>query len=424
MDRKLEKKIFTPKRIAWTTLSTAFFVLVFYTLLFGDRSSKLNVDTERITVSEVSEGPFLEYIVLPGNVIPITTIYLTAIEGGRVMDKFMEAGRYVEQGEPILQLENTNLMLEIMQREQAFTETENRVRQTTLQVTQNSIQVQQDLIDMDYRLRQNKTNYDRQKKLLEKNATSLQEYENAKYDYEYFIRRKELAIEKNRIDSLYKVQELTQMVSSLSTLRDNLEFVRRKLDNLTVRATVSGNLTALNAELGETKTMGEGIGQIDVLDGFKIQCNPDEHYITRIPPNVALQGSFTLPNSSEVYYCKVSKVFPQVLGGAFRIWLQFEGRKPPGVRNGQTIRVSLELGSPLQALLLSKGGFYSSTGGQWVYVIDSSGDFAIKRRIKIGRMNPQVFEVLEGLEPGERVITSSYDNFGDIDKLILKDNSN
>jgi len=421
MDRKLEKKRFTPKRIAYIAVGTLFFVTVFYNLLFGDRSSKLNVDTERITISTVSHGPFVESITLPGNVIPKQSVRLTAEEGGRVVERYMLAGKTVEEGEAILKLENTNLMIDIMQREAQYTETSNRVRQTELQVEQNSILVQQDLIDMNFRLRQAKREFERQAALLEKNATSQQLYEDAKYNYEYYENRKHLAIEKNRIDSLYRESQLKQMRQSLERLEENLVFVQKKLENLVVRAPVTGFLTALNAELGETKQRGEEVGQVDVLSGFKIECNPDEYYLARISGE--LKGSFTLPNSDIQYFCRLERVFPQVLNGAFRIWLMFD-EEPPGIRNGQTIRVNLELGSPLEAILLPKGGFYSSTGGQWVYVVDSSGDFAVKRRVRIGRQNPQMFEVLEGLEPGERVITSSYDNFGDNDKLILQNQNN
>jgi len=418
MDRQLKKRRFTLKKIAWILTVSAFLTIVLYSFLFGDRSSKLNVDFGKLTTATVTRGPFLDYITLTGHVVPIVTVYLTAVEGGRVEEKYLDAGEFVEKGEPILKLENTNLMMEIMRRESEFTDQQNRLRQTKLSIDQNTVRTQQEIVNTDYNLRQSQREFERQKELLEKSATSQQEDENAKYNYEYYKKRKQLAQESLTIDSTYREHELKQMEESLKNMQRNLDFVRKKLENLTIKATVSGHLTALDAELGESKSSGQLLGQIDVLDGFKIRCTPDEHYLLRIM--TGLKGTFKLTNSPEEYTCTIGKIYPKVVGGSFMIDLFFTGKEPERIRNGQTIRVHLELGDPLEALLLPRGGFWSSTGGQYVYVIDKSGDFAVKRQVKIGRYNPDNFEVLEGLEEGERVIISSYDNFGDIDKLILK----
>jgi len=416
MDRKIEKKKWPPKKIAVYSVSFLFVFLIVYNLVFGDRSSKLNVEAQKITISSVSTGPFQEYIPVTGAVIPIRTIYLDGIEGGRVSKKFVEAGTMVQAGDPLLELENTNLLLDIMRREAELFEASNNLRNTRLAMEQNKLQLQGDLIDMEYQKRRLKRAYLRNKKLLANNLISKEEFEQSRDEYEYNDKRGNLAVQSYKQDSLFRNVQIKQLEASLLRMQKNLEVASMKLENLVIKAPIGGHLTSLNAEIGESKIQGERLGQVDVLDGFKVRAGIDEHYLPRIA--AGQQGEFDF--AGDTYDLNIRKVFPEINNGRFDVDLEFESREPNGIRRGQTVHIRLELGDLSKATLLPRGGFYQKTGGQWVYVLDESGDFATKRRIRLGRQNPQMFEVLEGLNTGEQVITSSYDNFGDNDKLVLK----
>jgi len=390
---------------------------VIYGALFSDSSSKLNVEEEKITISTVTKGPFQEFIPVTGNVLPRTTIYLDAVEGGRVEKIFIEAGSMVKKGDKILQLGNTNLLLDIMFREAQFFEQSNNLRNTRLLMEQNRLNLRQRLVEQDYQLERLKRQYDRSSELFKRSLISQQEFEQTQSDYDYYRKQKELATESFRQDSLFREIQIQQLESSLKRMQDNLSVVKQKLDNLTIMAPIDGQLTSLNAEnIGESKNPGERLGQIDVLDGFKVRAGIDEHYLPRISRD--LTGEFDFAGST--YQLITKKVFPEVRDGRFDVDLEFVGDQPRGIRRGQTLQIRLQLGDLSEAVLLARGGFYQKTGGQWVYVVEDDGTVASKRPIRLGRQNPQVFEVLEGLEPGERVVTSSYDTFGDIDKLILK----
>jgi len=418
MDRQIKKKKWTLKRIAWMTAGAAVLFFIVYYIFFGDHSSKLNVRTERITISTVREDLFQEFIPVTGNVIPINTVYLDAIEGGIVEKRFLEAGTYVEKGDKILRLRNTNLLLDIMYREAELFQQSNNLRNTQLAMAQNQLQLRAQILDLDYQIRTQKRNYERYKELFEKNLVAEQEYQDAKDRYDYLVRNRELSLLRHQQDSLFQITQIQQIEASLERMRNNLALASENLENLTLKAPISGQLTALNAEIGESKTRGERLGQIDVLDGFKVRVRIDEHYIARIDPGQ--KGKFTFDNQE--YTLSITKVYPEVLNGRFEVDMEFDSEEPEGIRRGQTLHIRLELGNLSEAILLSAGGFYQKTGGQWVYVVDESGEFAYKRDIRLGRQNPEAYEVLEGLEPGEKVITSSYDSYGDVDKLILKTN--
>jgi len=416
MDRKIEKKKWTPKKIIGISAGVIIVGFIIYTIFFGDHSSKLNVREERITISTVTKGPFQEFIPVTGTVIPIKTIYLDAMEGGRVDKKFVEAGTYVNKGDKILQLGNTNLLMDIMYREAELFQQSNNLRNTRLAMQQNTLALKAQLLEVNYQIQQQKRVYDKQTELYKKNLVSEQEWEEARDRYDYLIKNRELTLLSHKQDSIFQETQISQLEMGLKRMEANLEIVKQNLENLTVKAPVTGQLTSLNAEIGESKTRGQRLGQIDVLDGFKIRVRVDEYYLARI--DIGQKGEFSF--AGETYQMAIDKIYPEVLNGRFEVDMLFEGEEPDGIRRGQTVHIRLELGDLSEAILLAKGGFYQKTGGQWVYVIDPSGDFAVKRDIRIGRMNPEVFEVLEGLEPGERVITSSYDSYGDIDKLILK----
>ncbi len=416
MDRQIQKKKWPPKKIAMVGGGGLFFCFVIYSFIFGDSSSKLNVETEKITIAAVERGPFQEFIPVTGSVLPIKTIYIDAIEGGRVETKFIEAGAFVKEGDKILQLTNTNLLLDIMFREAQFFEQSNNLRNTRLLMEQSRLNLRQQLNDQEYQVQRLKRLNERAAELRQKNLISQQEFEQTRDEYDYRRRQKELAIESFKQDSLFRQVQVEQLETSLKRMQANLDVTKQRLESMIIRAPVTGQLTSLNAEIGESKAQGQRLGQVDILDGFKVRAGIDEHYLARI--NLGQTGEFDF--AGQTYVLITKKVFPEIRDGRFDVDLEFQGKEPDGIRRGQTLHIRLELGDLSEATLLSRGGFYQKTGGQWVYVLDGSGDFATKRNIKLGRQNPQVFEVLEGLETGERVITSSYDSFGDIDKLILK----
>lgn len=416
MDRKIEKKNWPPKKIAIFAGGGLLFIFVFYTFLFGDTSSKLNVEVEKITLAKVTKGPFQEFIPVTGNVLPIKTIYLDAMEGGRVERLFVEEGTVVKEGEELLKLTNTNLQMDVMFREAQLFEQINNLRNTRLAFEQNRIRNKGDLIDLEYQIGRWKRNYDIQKGLLSQNLTSQQEYEQARDEYQYAVNRRDLLIESMHSDSILRATQMQSLEASIQHMQTNLNVIKENLANLTIRAPVNGQLTSRNAELGESKRAGDRLGQIDVLDGFKVRAGIDEHYIARI--QIGQTGEFDF--AGKTYILIIKKVYPEVSNGRFEVDMEFQGEAPKDIRRGQTLQIRLELGDLAEAILVPRGGFYQKTGGQWIFVVDPSGDFAIKRPIKLGRQNPQVFEVIDGLFPGEQVVTSSYDSYGDIDKLMLK----
>ncbi len=416
MDRKIKRKKWPPKRIAIVSLGVLFFSVVLYSLIFGDRSSKLNVDLERITISTVTQGDFQEYIPVIGTVRPIYTHYLVAEEGGRVEKKFMESGTPVKKGDPILQLANTNLLMDIMWREAELFRAQNDLRSSRLYMENNMLSMRSTLADLKYQVLQEKRLYDRNQKLIDQNLISQEEYDQVKDNYEYLVQKEELTLASMRSDSIFRKIQIGQLETTLLRMQSNLEIVKEKQENLIIRAPITGMLTSLTAEIGESKTQGQPLGQIDILEDFKVRAAIDEHYIARVE-----RGRYgTFDWAGGTHQLIVDRLYLEVRGGRFEVDLQFIDDEPEGIRRGMTVHIRLELGDLEKAVLLHKGGFYQKTGGQWVYVVDASGTFAEKKSIRLGRQNPQVFTVLEGLEPGEQVITSSYDSFGDIDKLILK----
>lgn len=416
MDKRIEKKTWTIKKIIYVAGGAALAILVLYALIFGSRDSKLNVKSERITISTVERGDFQEFIAVTGNLVPIRTHYLDAVEGGRVETVYLEAGTYVNKGDKILKLANTNLLLDIMYREAELFQQSNNLRNTKLDMARNSLQMRRELLELEMAIRKRKRIEESNEILADKQLISSREFEESKDDLEFLEKKMLLTMEMHEQDSIFRENQILQLESSLERMQENLEIVKQNLENLIIKAPVSGNLTSLNAEIGESKSRGERLGQIDILDGFKVRVSIDEHYIARI--SAGQKGSFVF--SGETYKLSIDKVYPEVLSGRFEVDMVFDGEEPEGIRRGQTLRIRLELGDLSEATLLATGGFYQKTGGRWVYVLDESGNNARKRQIHLGRENTMFYEVLDGLEPGEKVITSSYDNFGDVDQLIMK----
>ena len=416
MDRKIEKKKWPPKRIAGFAAVGLFVILVLYFFIFRLSKSTLNVKTERITISTVTRGPFQEFIPIMGNVLPINTFYLNAVEGGRVEEIYLEAGTFVKKGDGILRLANTNLLLDIMWREAELFQQSNNLRNTRLSMEQYRLGLNQELAEIENQLQQQKRTYERYKELVKDNLISKHEFELAKDQYGYLIKRRELTIESQKNDLEFRQGQIDALEASLKRMQNNLAIVKQKQENLTIRAPVSGHLTALDAEIGQSKSPGQPLGQIDVLEGFRVRAAIDEHYIARV--ETGRKGEFDF--AGESYGLIVKKIYPEVKDRRFEVDMEFVDRGPEDITRGQTLHIRLELGDISEAILLPRGGFYQTTGGNWAYVVEGSENIATKRKIKIGRQNPQVFEVLEGLGPGDRVITSSYESFGNMDRLVLK----
>ena len=350
-------------------------------------------------------------------IIPISTHFLDAVEGGRVDTVYLEAGTFINKGDRILKLANTNLLMDVMYREAELFQQSNNLRNTQLAMDRNSLEMRRQILELKREIKKQKRINESNDILAEKDLISKREYEEALDELEYLIAKLDITRETHRQDSLFRENQVEQLETSLRRMETNLEIVKQNLENLVIKAPVTGHLTSLNAEVGESKARGENLGQIDILDGFKVRVAIDEHYIARV--SIGQRGTFTFSDDS--YRLTVSKVYPEVLGGRFEVDMLFEDEEPEGIRRGQTLRIRLELGDLSEAILLPTGGFYQKTGGRWIFVVDESGKHAVKRKIHIGRENALHYEVLDGLEPGERVITSSYDSFGDVDRLVLKE---
>ena len=415
MDRRIEKKRFTPRRIVLCVLAAAVVAVGAYALLSVNPSS-LNVEAAKLTTAPVTYGPFLEYIVEQGAVMPLTTFYLDAVEGGRVEEVYVEQGTHVDPGTPILRLSNATLQLNVMQREAELFREVNQLRQTRVTMEQRRLEMRAQLVDLDYELRKAEREYDRKDALLKADLISRQEYDEAKDNLEYYTRRREVTVETLRQDSLFQAVQIQQLEESIDRLRLNLDMVRENQENLTLRAPITGLLSSLIAEVGESKPRGERLGQIDVEEQFKVRAAIDEHYIARIRSGQA--GSFDFAGGT--YDLVIDRVYPEVIEGQFEADLMFQEGMPEGLRRGQTLQVRIALGELADAMQVPRGGFYQKTGGRWIYVLDPESEFATRRMIRLGRQNSQYFEVLEGLEEGEQVITSMYDNFGDMERLVLE----
>ncbi len=416
MDRIIEdKRLIKPKH--WKIIGIVSIVLI--GLIFLSTRSNLSTyktDAEKVQIAQVFEGNFEDYIKINGRVEPISTIYLDAIEGGRVEEIFITEGSLVKKDDIILRLSNNQLNLAILNSEAQLAEKANFLREVMLNMEQQKLYTEQELITLEFELKQKKRNFERNKALFEQGHIAKEEYLLSEDGFLLKKRMFGLMQKKKSQDSIYRKIQIKQMEQNLENMQKNLEFVHQRLESLNVKAPVDGQLGLLNAEIGQSVSQGQRIGQVNVLTSFKIACEIDEHYIDRILTNL----SATIERDGVEYKLRVKKVYPEVREGRFRIDLVFTENMPEKIRTGQTYYSNLQLGEPEQSLQLSRGGFFSSTGGQWVYVLDKSESFALKRKVKIGRQNPKYFEVLEGLNPGEKVIVSGYEVFGDNERIVLK----
>lgn len=416
MDRKIEKKTWTPKFIAMIAGGTLIVGFVLYQLVFADARSSMNVNKDRITIATVIEGEYTDYIPVSGTIEPGEVFFLDALEGGNIAKIIRESGAIVEKGDTILLLSNSKLQLEVMERESGLYFQINNLRQVRLQLDQNDLSQQGQLAEIDYQISLLKPQYERFKELHEKKLVSDREFEEVREQYEYNVKRRKLTYVAYRNDSISRVAQKRQLQDSESRMNQSLTGVGHILDNLAVRAPISGQLSTEQIEVGQAINSGERYGQIDILDKFKVKVQIDELYLPRI--STGLKGTFTFSGNS--YELEINKIYPNVTGGRFEVDMIFTGEVPTGIRRGQTVRIGLELGESKQAILLPTGGFYKDTGGNWVFVVEEAKGRAEKRNIRLNRKNPEHYEVIEGLQPGDRVIVSGYENFGKNEVLNLK----
>ena len=418
MDRVLEqkkgfRKAFTRKAVPYWLGA---FVLLFVVYLIAKGNQKtLRIDGKSITVSDVTKGEFKDYIRINGQVQPMVTIQLSPMEGGVVEQILIEEGTTVRQGDPILRLRNDNLDLQILNAEADLAEKENILRNTMISMEQQKLSVRKERLALEMEVQRNRRTYEQYKALYSDKLVSRDEYLKAEEDYNLSLKNYQLTKERERQDSLYRSVEIQQMNESLSNMRMNMSMIRERKNNLTVKAPIDGELGLLDVVLGQNVSAGMKVGQINNLASYKIEAKIDEHYIDRVTAGL----SATFERQGETYGAEIRKVYPEVREGKFQADFRFTGTQPDNMRSGQTYYLNLQLGQSEEAVLIPRGAFYQKTGGQWIYVMDASGSKATKRKIKIGRQNPQYFEVLEGLNPGEKVITSGYDNYGDSDVLVF-----
>ena len=418
MDRVIEKKkginlIFTKKAVPFWLGAVLVAFIVW--LVARDDSKKLRVNMDNISVSAVTMGQFNDYIRISGQVAPITTIQISPLEGGVVQEIVAEEGSRVKRGDVILILSNENLDMQILNSEADLAEKENILRNTMIQMEQQKLSVEQEKLQLQMDVRRNKRNYEALKSLYDDGLISKEEFLKAEEDYQLSASRLKLVENRAKQDSLYRSVEITQMQESLENMRQNMMMIRKRKDNLTIKAPIDGELGLLDVTLGQSVAAGSKIGQINNLDSYKIEAQVDEHYIDRV--SAGLDATFE--RQSERYQAQIRKVYPEVRDGKFKADFKFVGQQPENIRSGQTYYLNLQLGQPVEAILIPRGAFYQKTGGKWIYVMSADGTKAMRRDIRIGRQNPQYYEVIEGLEAGERVITSSYDNFGDSDVLVF-----
>ena len=416
MDKVIpKKKGIQKKHLGYIAIGIAIIVLT-YMAFFADRTSTYKVEKDKLIIETVTEDQFNDYITVPGTVEPITTIKLDAQEGGRVEEKLIEEGSMVKKGDVILRLSNPDLYLNILNSEAQLAEKEDFLRNTQISMEQEKLSIKRELVTLKYDIERKDRNYQQNEILIKDNLISKEEYIRSKEDLDMAKQSKELFIERQIQDSLFRSVNVETIKNDLVNMRKNLALVKGRVENLNVTAPVDGELGLLSPEIGQNINRGENMGQINVLTSYKVTSQIDEHYIDR----VRTQLDATLDRQNNKFNLTVRRVYPEVRNGTFKIDMIFRDSMPDNIRTGQTYYISLQLGQPKRSVLVPIGGFFQETGGMWIFVLDPTESFATKRNISIGRKNPKYYEVLEGLKPGEKVIVSGYETFGKNEKLILK----
>lgn len=416
MDIKLEKKKGIQKKHIPYIAGGALLVLLLGWILFGNHASTLRVDARGLSIGTVTREQFNDFIRVDGQVQPITVVQLSPEEGGIVQEKVVEEGAQVKKGDVIVRLSNSNLDLEILNAEAELAEKQNLLRNTQVTMEQDKLTNETEKLQYDMDMTRALRAYRQQKQLYDEKLIAKEDYLKAKEDYELASRKHDLVTERLRQDSISRGIQMEEMEFSLANMRKNIQLIHERKENLNVRSQIDGELGLLDVVLGQNITPGQKIGQINDLSDYKIEAQIDEHYIDRVKPG--LTATFERQGSN--FNLTLRKVYPEVRDGKFRADFVFTGERPDNIRSGQTYYINLELGQPTESIIIPKGTFFQSTGGSWIFVLDADGKHAYRRSIKIGRQNPQYYEVLEGLEPGERVIVSSYESYKDNEVLVLE----
>lgn len=415
MDRQIEKKSFL-RRYAWYIAAAAALAALLVWIVLGTTANTTTVDASDITISDVTRGKFDDYVRLNGQVLPIQVVQISPEEGGIVREKVMEEGTRVRKGDVILRLSNSNLDLQILNAEAELAEKQNLLRNTQVAMQQDRLNNRTEQATLDTDCDRKRRAYEQNARLYKERLISKEVYLQSREDYNLARRKQSLISQRLKQDSLYRHVQMAQMEDNLDNMRKNVLLVRDRKNKLEVRSAIDGELGLLDVELGQNIAAGQNIGQINDLSDFKVQAQIDEHYIDRVRPG--LSASFS--RDGKTYLLRVRKVYPEVRNGTFRTDFVFIGERPAQMRSGQTFYVELALGKSQQATLIPRGTFFQTTGGNWIFVLDKSGRKAYRRNISIARQNPQYYEVTDGLEPGERVITSGYEAFKDNDVLVIK----
>ena len=415
MDRQIEKKSFL-RRYAWYVAAAAALAALLVWIVLGTTASTMTIDATDITISDVTRGKFDDYVRLNGQVLPIQVVQISPEEGGIVREKVVEEGTRVRKGDVILRLSNSNLDLQILNAEAELAEKQNLLRNTQVAMQQDRLNNRTEQATLDTDCDRKRRAYEQNARLYKERLISKEVYLQSREDYKLARRKQSLISQRLKQDSLYRHVQMAQMEDNLDNMRKNVLLVRDRKNKLEVRSAIDGELGLLDVELGQNIAAGQNIGQINDLSDFKVQAQIDEHYIDRVRPG--LSASFS--RGGKTYLVRVRKVYPEVRNGTFRTDFVFVGERPAQMRSGQTFYVELALGKSQQATLIPRGTFFQTTGGNWIFVLDKSGRKAYRRNISIARQNPQYYEVTDGLEPGERVITSGYEAFKDNEVLVIK----
>ena len=417
MDRVIEKTKTQRLLRYWPYMAGGCFLLVLVLwLLFGNHASTLKVNQDELTISNVQHAEFKDYVRTNGHVMPIQVVQISPEEGGIVMEKVAEEGSMVHKGDVIVRLSNSSLDLQILNAEAELAEKQNMLRNTQVAMEQDRLNNQTEKAQLDMDIKRSQRTYEQNKRLYQEKLISKEDFLKSQEDYQLSAKKRSLVTKRLKQDSIYRTVQMDQMEDNLQNMRNNVVMVRQRKDKLEIRSAIDGELGLLEVELGQSIAAGQKIGQLNDLSDYKVQAEIDEHYIDRV--RQGLVGTFT--RGDKQYQLQVRKVYPEVRNGKFRCDFIFKGERPENIRSGQTYYIDLELGQPEQAIMIPRGTFFQTTGGQWIFVLDKSGKKAYRRNIRVGRQNPQYYEVLEGLEPGERVVTSGYEAFKDKEVLVIK----
>ena len=417
MDRIIEKKKWTSKKILTIGLAAAFGMFIIYLLFFRDKQSRLYVEKSQLSVAEVKLDRFQEFIPVDGVAYPKTTIYIDAVQGGTIEEVFVEDGANLQKGDPILKLVNADMELQYMDQETRMYDAINNLQNSKVSLERSKFSRQLEIVSLESQIDRVKLDFIRKQQLHKDALISEKEFEDARRDYDLTMKQLQISLELQRLDSVSMVEQSRQINNSIDRMHNNLSLLNRNLQNLVIKSPATGKLSSFSVEIGQTKTAGEHLGQIDMMeDGFKLRANIDERYISTV--YIGQEAEFDF--AGKTFQLEIMKIYTDVNNGSFQVDLKFTAGEPKEIKRGQTVQLRLKFSSARDAIIVKRGGFFQETGGNWIYVIDPSGEFAVKRSIRLGRQNTNFYEVMEGLQPGEKVIVSSYEAFGKKDKLVFK----